>query len=170
MKLSFKEFTRAYAEEYYYVLLNQKKLIKRPDSKIRFATKSFIGYVIYASIFAVLGLIITIYVHEFLPFLFVPMLTLVATLHTYYRIHKNVIKLAKMDASAFILTANTKHIIYGQGKDNGVIMLWEEVKKIIYTDNSIIFLPKAIDIFPIVIPITAKKDIKSFLKKHKIEL
>ena len=169
MKISFKEFTRAYAEEYYFVLINQKKLIKKPEKRIKYATKSFIGCVIYAAFFVIVGIGLTIYQKEFLPFLFIPVLTLVATAYTYWRIRSNVIKLQKSDPSAFILNMTEKHIIYGRGKDNGVIMMWDEVKNVIYTDNSIIFLPNAIDIFPIVVPISAQKDVKVILKKKKIK-
>ena len=168
-KITFKEFSREYAEEYYYVLLNQKKLIKHPESKIKFATKSFVGYVIYASFFVALGLFLTAYMGQLWPLLFIPVLTAVATIHTYFRINSNVTKLQHAEASAFILTLSDNHIIYGQGKDNGVIMLWQEIKKIIFTDNSIIFLPNATDIFPIVVPIAAQKEIKSILKKKHIE-
>jgi hypothetical protein len=99
----------------------------------------------------------------------VPVLTLVASLHTYYRINSNVKKLANMDASKFILNLTNKEIVFGQGKDNGVMMYWNEVKKVIFTENSIIFLPNATDIFPIVVPIDAQKDVKSMLKKLNIK-
>ena len=168
MKITFKEFSRAYAEEYYYVLLNQRKLIKNPNKPIKFATKSFVGYVIYASIFAAISLFISAYSKDLLPFLFVPVLTFVITLHTYYRINKNVSKLNKSDATAFLFTMTEKHIIFGQGKDNGVLMNWEEVQKVIFTQNSVIFLPNAIDIFPIVVPISAKKDVKTMAKKKQV--
>ncbi len=169
MKVTFKEFSRTYAEEYYYVLLNQKKLINHPDKKIKCATKSFVGYVIYSAIFVLLGLVLISTDKNLSPVLFVPVLTFVAAFYTYYRIYKNVVKLQKSDASAFILTITNKHIIYGRGKDNGVIMLWNEIKKVIYTEESIVFLPNAIDIFPIVVPISAQKDVKSMLKKKNIK-
>ena len=169
MKITFKEFSRAYAEEYYFVLINQKKLMKKPEKRIKYASKSFLGCVYYAAFFVITGIGLTIYQKEFLPFLFIPVLTLVATAYTYWRIRVNVIKLHKSDATAFILTMTDKHIIYGRGKDNGVIMLWNDIKKVIYTEDSIIFLPNAIDIFPIVVPISAQKDIKAMLKKKKIK-
>jgi hypothetical protein len=169
MKITFKEFSRAYAEEYYYVLLNQKKLIKKPERKIKFASKSFVGYVYYSLFFVVAGVILTfVFGQDFMPLVFVPVLTAVATVHTYYRITKNVKALQNSDASAFVFSLTDKQIIYGQGKDNGVMMEWDEVKKVIFTDNSIIFLPTTLDIFPIVVPISAKKEVKTILKKKNI--
>ncbi len=169
MKITFKEFSRAYAEEYYYVLINQKKLIKTPEKRIKYATKSFLGYVIYAAFFVAVGIGLVMSKKELLPFLFIPVLTLVATVYTFWRIRANVTALYKSDVSAFILTMTDKHIIYGRGKDNGVIMMWDEIKKVIYTNDSIIFLPNSIDIFPIVVPISAQKDVKTMLKKKKIK-
>ena len=169
MKITFKEFSRAYAEEYYFVLINQKKLINKPEKPIKYATKSFIGCVYYAAFFVAAGIGLVFYQKELLPFLFIPVLTLVATTYTLWRIRANVVALQKSDASAFILTMTDKHIIYGRGKDNGVIMMWDEIKKVIFTDNSIVFLPNAIDIFPIVVPIVAQKDVKAMLKKKKIK-
>lgn len=169
MKISFKKFSRPYAEEYYYVLINQKKIIKHPEKPIQFATKSFAGYLIYSSIFVAAGLILLGFYNEFFPFLFIPVLTFVASLHTYFRINNNVKKLANMDTSNFILNLTSKEIIFGQGKDNGVMIYWDEIKKVIFTEYSIIFLPNADDIFPIVVPIDAQKDVKSMLKKLKIK-
>jgi hypothetical protein len=74
-----------------------------------------------------------------------------------------------MDTSNFILNLTSKEIIFGQGKDNGVMIYWDEIKKVIFTEYSIIFLPNADDIFPIVVPIDAQKDVKSMLKKLKIK-
>ena len=169
MKIMFKDFSRTYAEEYYFVLINQKKLLKKPEKPIKYATKSFLGCVIYAAFFVCAGIGLVIYQKELLPFLFIPVLTLVATTYTYWRIRANVIGLQKSDASAFILTMTDKHIIYGRGKDNGVIMMWNEIEKVIFTNESIIFLPNALDIVPIVVPISAQKDVKAMLKKKKIK-
>ena len=169
MKVTFKELTRAYAEEYYFVLINQKKLIKKPTTTIKFATKSFRGYLIYSSIFTIGGIILTIFVHEYFPLLFIPVLTSVATIHTFYRIYINVKKLYQSDASKFILNMTDEHLTFGTDKDHRVIITWEEVKNVIFTENSIIFLPNAIDIFPIVVPISAQKDVKKMLKKLKID-
>jgi hypothetical protein len=169
MKITFKEFSRAYAEEYYFVIINQKRLIKKPTTPIKFATKSFIGYLVYSSFFTIAGIILTIFVHEYLPLLFIPVLTSVATIHTYYRIYTNVKKLEKSDTSSFILNLTEKQIAYGKDKDHGAVIKWDEIKKIILTENSIIFLPNAIDIFPIVVPISAKKDVQKMLKKLNID-
>ncbi len=169
-KISFDDFSRAYTEEYYYVLLNQKMLVKHPDHKIRFATRSFLGYLIASGIFVFAAFVIFGAFPEFFPVLFIPVLTLVATAHTYYRIRKNVVDLERMDATKFHFTLTEKHISFGSGgSQNGVIMLWEEVKKVIYTENSIIFLPNSKDIFPIVVPISAKKDVKAAIKKYNIK-
>lgn len=169
MKIMFKEFSRAYAEEYYFVIINQKHLIKKPTTPIKFATKSFVGYLVYSSIFTVAGIILTICVHEYLPLLFIPVLTSVATIHTYYRIYTNVKKLEQSDTSKLALNLTEKQIAYGTDKDHGVVIAWDEIRKIIITENSIIFLPNTIDIFPIVVPISAKKDVQKMLKKLNID-
>ena len=169
MKITFKEFSKAYAEEYYFVLINQKHLIKKPTTPIKFASKSFTGYLIYSSIFTIGGIILTIFVHEYLPLLFIPVLTSVVTIHTYIRIRSNVKKLAQSDTSKLALNLTEKQITYGTDKDHGVVIKWDEIRKIIIAENSIIFLPNAVDIFPIVVPISAKKDVQKMLKKLNID-
>lgn len=169
MKITFIKFSRNFSEEYYYVLINQKSLMKHPEKAIGFATKSFSGYLIASAVFVAAGLVLMAFFNEAFPFIFVPVLTFVASLHTYLRINKNVKKLSEMDATKFHLELNNKQIIFGLGKDNGVMIYWEEIKKVIFANNSIVFLPNSLDIFPIVVPIDAEKDIKSMLKKLKIK-
>ncbi len=169
MKIKFKQFSRDFSEEYYYVLINQKNLMKHPEKPIGFATKSFAGYLIASSIFVAAGLVLMGFFNEAFPFIFVPILTFVASLHTYLRINKNVKKLSEMDATKFHLELNNEQIIFGLGKDNGVMIYWKEIKKVIFSNNSIVFLPNSIDIFPIVVPIDAEKEVKATLKKLKIK-
>ena len=167
MKMEFKALSREYFEEYYYVLTNINKFIRKPTRKIKFVTKGLAPSVIFAIFFAITVSCLAIFDNSLLPYIILPVFALIIILVAYFMTTSRLKKLgeakypAKFSASKKTATLNLP--------DMGEMSIdWDDVKTIICGDHSIIFIPNLPDKIPIALPISARNKLKSFLKDNKL--
>ena len=166
MKITFKRLTRDFAEEYYYVLINQKRLLRRPTRPIRHATKIYAFYCIFAFVCFVSSILLAINSFSYLPLCFLTGFTLGLIIFVSLKVIKAVRSLGNADANQYCIDITNKGIVYFlPGGD--IILPWENILKVTITQHSVIFLPDTPEILPICVPIEAKDKIKTQLKKLK---
>ncbi len=166
MKIVFSRFTRAYAEEYYYVLINQKKFLRRPAKTISRATRAYAFYCAFSFICFIVSIWLGINSFNYLPLIFITGLTFGLIIFVSLKLVKAVRELGDGDAKKCHLDLSAKGIAYTLPAGD-ILLPWENVLKITITEHSVIFLPDTLEILPICVPAEAKDKIKTQLKKLK---
>ena len=166
MKITFQRLNRNFAEEYYFVLINQKKLLRRPTKAIRQITKIYSLYCLFAFICFVASILLAVNSFNYLPLCFLTGFTLGLMIIVSLKVIKAVRSLGDADAKKYCLELTAKGAAYTlPGGD--ILLPWENVLKIITTDQSVIFLPNTLQILPICVPAEAFDKIKAQIKKLK---
>ena len=148
MSISPTELTRKFADEYYYILVNQKKLMRNPRRPIWSISKQYYCYAL-ASLF-VLSLSAFLTLSDF----------------GFLKVLKAISGITNADPKKYRLNLTAKHASYDM-PGGTLVMTWDEIRTIIMTKNSIVFLPKTSANVPISLPISCEKEVRASLKKLK---
>lgn len=166
MKITFQHLNRDFAEEYYFVLVNQKKLLRHPSKPIRRVTKIYGFYCLFAFVCFAASVLLAINSFSYLPLCFLTGFTLGLMIFVSLKVVKAVRSLSDASAKKYSLDLTTKGAAYTlPGGD--ILMPWENVLNIIFTQHSVVFIPNTLEILPICVPIETADKIKTQLKKLK---
>lgn len=168
MKTEFKSLSREFFEEYYYVVTNIKKFVKKPERKLHSILNNLFIYVVLAFIFFVMTVCFSIFVDEQLrTFIVFPAFALLIILLAYAATAK---KLRTLGKAEYNLTFSTtkKTATISLSKDDRLSIDWKDVKKIIYGNHAVILIPNDIMLAPVAIPKSGLKKLKDALKEYKL--
>lgn len=168
MKAEFKAISREFFEEYYYVVTNIKKFVKKPERKIHSILNNLFIYVVLAFVFFAATACFAIFVDpELRTFIIFPAFALLIILLAYAATARKLRTLGKAKYNlTFASTKKTATIALS--KDDQLSIDWKNVKKIIYGNHAIVFVPDDIMIAPIAIPKDGLKKLKETLKEYKL--
>lgn len=167
MKAEFKPITREYFEEYYYVVTNLRKFIKKPSRRVKFVTRHLIPYIIYAGIFLVTTVAFALYDAQYLGFVPIPAIAFIVILFSFFVASS---KIRKSGQAGFTLTFTSTKKIASIALENGdkLELDWADVKQIIVAEYTIIFIPKTPEHIPLAIPADGLKKLQATLKEYKL--
>ena len=166
MSISPTELTRKFADEYYYILVNQKKLMRNPRRPIWSISKQYYCYAL-ASLFVLsLSAFLTLSDFGFLPVLVFTSFTFILVVFVTIKVLKAISGITNADPKKYRLNLTAKHASYDM-PGGTLVMTWDEIRTIIMTKNSIVFLPKTSANVPISLPISCEKEVRASLKKLK---
>lgn len=168
MKTEFKSLSREFFEEYYYVVTNIKKFVKKPERKIHSILNNLFIYVVLAFVFFISTICFGIFVDEQLrTFVVLPAFALLIILLAYGATAR---KLRTLGKAKYNLTFSStkKTATIALSKEDQLSLDWKDVKKIICGNHAIIFIPNDIMQAPIAIPKSGLKKLKDTLKEYKL--
>lgn len=167
MKMEFKNLSRGYFEEYYFVLTNINKFIHKPSRKIKYVTKHLIPSVYFALFFAITVGFLAFFDNSLLPYLILPIFALIVILAAYFMTSRRLKKLGDSNMAANVTTSK-KSITIHYPEVGDIRTEWDDVKAIIYGEHTVIIIPNLPDKNVIALPISARNKLKTALKEYKL--
>ena len=167
MKAEFKSLKREYFEEYYYVVTNLKKFVKKPSRKLLRVSQGLLIYVIAAFIFFTLTAVFSLFDDQLRGFIVLPASAFIIIVISYLATLR---KLRKLGNAKYTLTFSStkKTANIALDNDDKLALDWKNIQKIIIGEHAIIFIPKTIEFTPLAIPKSGLKKLKETLREYKL--